>query len=77
MMSEKLSGMLKSSGEDAFKQFIDRMRGGTRDLPRRKQIEKIEVKGDYAALEARDSAHAVTVQYLANTKDGWKGDIRH
>lgn len=38
MTSEKLSGMLKSSGEDGFKQFLYRMRGGARDLPRRKQI---------------------------------------
>ena len=72
----ELNGMRKSFGEDGFKQFLDRMRGGARDMARRKQIEKVEVKGDYAVLEARDGPHSVTVQYLAKTKDGWKVDIR-
>lgn len=73
---EELNGMRKSFGEDGFKQFLDRMRSGARDMARRKQIEKVEVKGDYAVLEARDGPHSVTVQYLAKTKDGWKVDIR-
>ena len=73
---DELNGMLKNFGEDGFKQFLERMRGGARDMARRKQIEKVEVKGDYAVLEARDSPAVVTVQHFAKTKDGWKVDVR-
>lgn len=73
---DDLNGMRQSFGEDGFKQFLDRMRGGARDMARRRQIEKVEVKGDHAVLEARDGPHALTVQHFAKTKDGWKVDIR-
>ena len=43
---DELNGMLKNFGEDGFKQFLDRMRGGARDMARRKQIEMQELKGD-------------------------------
>ncbi len=73
---EELNGMLKTWGEDGFKQFLDRMRGGAKGEARRKQIEKIEVTGGYAVLEARDSPQVVTVQHLTKTKEGWKVDVR-
>jgi len=73
---DDLNGMRQSFGEDGFKQFLDRMRRGARDMARRKQIEKVEVNGDHAVLEARDGPHSLTLQYLAKTKDGWKVDIR-
>ncbi len=68
--------MVKNFGEDGFKQFLDKMRGGAQGEARRKQIEKVEVRGDHAVLEARDSPHAVTVQHLVKTKDGWKVGVR-
>ena len=74
---DDLNGMRQSFGENGFKQFLDRMRRGARDMARRKQIETVEVNGDYAVLEARDGPHSLTLQYLAKTKDGWKVDIRH
>lgn len=73
---EELNGMLKSFGEDGFKQFLGRMRGGAKGEARRKQIEMVEVKGNHAVLEARDSPNAITVQHFAKTADGWKVDIR-
>ncbi len=73
---DDLNAMRQSFGEDGFKQFLDRIRGGARDMARRKQIEKVEVNGDKAVLEARDGPHSLTLQYLAKTKDGWKVDIR-
>lgn len=73
---EELNGMLKTWGEDGFKQFLDRMRGGAKGEARRKQIEKVELTGSYAVLEARDSPQVVTVQHLTKTKDGWKVDVR-
>lgn len=79
MTAEKvddLQGMAKAFGDDGFKQFLDRMRSGAQGEARRKQIEKVEVKGDYAVLEARDGPNAVTVQHLARTADGWKVSIR-
>lgn len=73
---EDLNGMLKSFGEDGFNQFLARMRGGAKGEARRKQIELVEVKGNQAMLEARDSPNAITVQHFAKTADGWKVDIR-
>ena len=73
---EDLNSMVKNFGEDGFRQFLDKMRGGPQGDARRKQIEKVEVKGDYAVLEARDSPNAVTVQHLVKTKDGWKVGVR-
>ena len=73
---EELKGMAKAFCEDGLKQFLDTMRGGAQGEARRKQIEKVEVKGDHAVLEARDSPNVVTVQHLARTKDGWKVGIR-
>ena len=73
---EDLNSMVKNFGADGFKQFLDKMRAGAQGEARRKQVEKVEVKGDYAVLEARDSPNAVTVQHLVNTKDGWKVGVR-
>lgn len=73
---EDLKSMVKNFSEDGFKQFLDKMRGGAQGEARRKQIEKVGVKGDYAVLEARDSPNAVTVQHLVKTKDGWKVGVR-
>lgn len=73
---EELNGMKKMFGDDGFKQFLDKMRGGAQGEARRQQIQKVEVKGDRAVLEARDSPNAVTVQHLARMKDGWKVTVR-
>ena len=73
---DDLNSMVKNWGEDGFKQFLDRMRSGAQGEARRKQIEKVEIKGDYAVLEARDSPNAITVQYFARTKDGWKVSVK-
>lgn len=73
---DDLQGMAAAFGEEGFKQFLDRMRSGAQGDARRKQIEKVEVSGDYAVLEARDGPHAVTVQHLAKTADGWKVSVR-
>jgi hypothetical protein len=73
---DDLQGMAKAFGDDGFKQFLDRMRSGAQGEARRKQIEKVEVSGDYAVLEARDDPHTVTVQHLAKTADGWKVSVR-
>jgi len=73
---EDLKSMVKHFGAEGFKQFQDKMRSGAQGEARRKQIEKVEVKGDYAVLEARDSPSVVTVQHLVRTKDGWKVDVR-
>lgn len=68
--------MVKHFGKEGFKQFQDKMRSGAQSEARRKQIEKVEVKGDYAVLGARDSPNVVTVQHLVKTKDGWKVGVR-
>ena len=47
---EDLKIMVKHFGEEGFKQFQDKMRSGAQGEARRKQIEKVEVKGDYAVL---------------------------
>ncbi len=73
---DDLQGMAKTFGEDGFNQFLERMRSGAQGEARRKQIEKVEVKGDSAVLEARDSPQAVTVQYLQKTSAGWKVSVR-
>lgn len=73
---DDLNSMLKNWGEDGFQQFLARMRSGAQGEARRKQIDKVEVKGDSAVLEARDSPNAVTVQHLAKTADGWKVSVR-
>lgn len=72
---DELNGMLKTWGEDGFRQFLDRMRGGAKGEARRKQIEKVEVTGGYAVLEARDSPQVVTLQHLTKTNEGWKVDV--
>lgn len=71
-----LEGMRQAFGEEGFKQFLDRMRSGAKGEARRKQIEKVEVSGDHAVLEARDGPNAVTVQYLDRTKAGWKVSVK-
>ena len=79
MTPEKLAemqGMVKAFGEEGFKQYQTKMRGGAQGEARRKQIEKVEVKGDRAVLEARDSPNVVTEQHLLQTKDGWKVHVR-
>jgi hypothetical protein len=73
---DELKGMVKMFGEDGFKQFLDKMRGGAQGEARRKQINKVDVNGDHAVLEARDGPNAVTVQHLARVKDGWKVTVR-
>ena len=71
-----LEGMAAAFGEDGFKQFLDRMASGAQGEERRKQIQKVEVNGDRAVLEARDNPNAVTEQHLARTAEGWKVDVK-
>ncbi len=73
---DELEGMRKSFGEDGFRQFLDRMRGGAQGAARRKQIDKAELQGEHAMLEARDGPTVLTFQFLARTSEGWKVDIR-
>lgn len=73
---DEMNGMVKAFGADGFKQYQDKMRSGAQGEARRKQIEKVEVKGEYAVLEARDGPNVLTVQHLRQTKDGWKVDVR-
>lgn len=73
---DNLKGMAKMFGDDGFKQFLDRMRKGAQGDARREQIFKVEVQGDHAMLEARDSPNAVTVQHLDKTQDGWKVGVK-
>jgi len=73
---EELEGMIKTWGEEGFQQFLDRMRGGAQGAARRQQIQKVDVKGEHAVLEARDSPHTITEQHLDQTKEGWKVGVR-
>ena len=79
MTPEKLAemkGMLKQFGEEGFREFQAKMRNEPQGEARRKQIEKVEVKGDHAVLEARDGPGVVSVAHLVRTKDGWKIGVR-
>jgi len=69
---EDLNSMVNAFGEEGFKQFLEKMRGGAQG----EALEKIDVKGDRAVLEARDGPNAVTVQHLLKTSDGWKVHVR-
>ncbi len=71
-----LQSLVQAFGDEGFKQFLERMRSGAQGQARRKQIEKVEVAGDHAVLEARDGPHAVTVQHLDKTRDGWKVGVK-
>jgi hypothetical protein len=51
-------------------------RGVGQSDARRRQIEKVEVQGERAVLEARDGRNAVTVQHLARIDAGWKVSAR-
>ena len=75
---DSMKGELKQYGEAAYKQFIEQMRSGPQGEARRKLIAKVDVKGEFAELEVRDrpSDVAVSVVFLARTKDGWKVDVR-
>jgi len=81
MTPKKLAEMksdLKQFGEASFKQFIEQVRSLPQGEARRKLIDKVEVNGEYAELEVRDrpSDVAVSVVFLARTKDGWKVDVQ-
>jgi len=81
MTPKKLAEMkseLKQYGEAAFKQFVEQKRSGPQGEARRKLIDKVAVKGEYAELDVRDrpSDVAVSAVFLARTKDGWKVDVR-
>ncbi len=71
-----LEGMAKAFGDAGFKEFVDRIRVGAQGEARRKQVTKVDVKGDHAVLEARDSPNATTVQHLDKTPQGWKIGVR-
>jgi len=79
MTPEKLAemeDMLKQFGEEGFREFQAKMRNEPQGEARRKQIEKVEVKGDHAVLEARDGPGVVSVAFLVRTNDGWKIGVR-
>ena len=74
---DDLGARIERLGEASVREFQGRQRvSWPRGEARRKQIEKVEVKGDYAVLEARDGPSAVTVQHLAKTREGWKVSVR-
>ena len=66
--------MLKAFGADGFRQ-MQAARNAARlpEAERRKQIRKVEVKGDYAYLEAESERKGVLdVAGFEKTADGWK-----
>jgi len=66
--------MLKAFGADGFKQMQAAKKAARLpDAERRKQIRKVEVKGDYAYLEAESERKGVLdVAGFEKTADGWK-----
>lgn len=66
--------MLKAFGIEGFKQMQAARRGArVPAAERRKQIEKVEVSGDYAYLEARSERKGVLdVAGFLKTPEGWK-----
>ena len=66
--------MLKAFGADGFKQMqAARKAARLSEAERRKQIKKVEVKGDYAYLEAESERKGVLdVAGFEKTTDGWK-----
>jgi len=66
--------MLKAFGADGFKQMQAAKKAARlSDAERRKQIVKVEVKGDYAYLEAQTGTKGVLdVAGFEKTADGWK-----
>ena len=73
---EEFNSMVKKWGEEGFQQFRSRLRSGAQGEARRKQVEKVAVKGDYAELVARDGPNSVTDQHPAKTRDGWTAEVR-
>ena len=66
--------MLKAFGADGFKQMQAAKKAARLpDAERRKQIRKVEVKGDYAYLEAESERKGVLdVAGFEKTAEGWK-----
>ena len=66
--------MLKAFGADDFKQMQAAKKAARLpEAQRRKQITKVEVKGDYAYLEAESERKGVLdVAGFEKTADGWK-----
>ena len=66
--------MLKAFGADGFKQMQAAKKAARLpEAQRRKQITKVEVKGDYAYLEAESERKGVLdVAGFEKTADGWK-----
>lgn len=66
--------MLKAFGADGFRQMQAAKKAARLpEAERRKQIRKVEVKGDYAYLEAESERKGVLdVAGFEKTADGWK-----
>ena len=66
--------MLKAFGADGFRQMQAAKKAARLpDAQRRKQIRKVEVKGDYAYLEAESERKGVLdVAGFEKTAEGWK-----
>jgi ketosteroid isomerase-like protein len=66
--------MLKAFGADGFKQMQAAKKAARLpEAERRKQIRKVEVKGDYAYLEAESERKGVLdVAGFEKTAEGWK-----
>ena len=66
--------MLKAFGADGFKQMQAAKKAASLpEAQRRAQIKKVEVKGDYAYLEAESERKGVLdVAGFEKTADGWK-----
>lgn len=77
MTPERLSNnkeMLKKNGEAGFKAFQEkRLKTTPLGEARRKQIERLEVEGDYAYLIVQDGQDTDRIP-LAKVKEGWKID---
>lgn len=71
---DEFKQMIEAFGKDGFKRMQDEKRR-TRLPPaeRRKRIQKVEIKGDYAYLEAATERQGVLdIAGFLKTADGWK-----
>ncbi len=73
---EKLAEMrarIRRAGAVGFDEFQARRRASTPlGEARRKQVERVDIDGDYARLRAGTGLHNLHTALLLRTKDGWK-----
>ena len=76
MTTEKLAEMrarVKRLGESSFREFQAERRSRTpQGEARRRQIERLDVDGDYAQLRLRSAPDSLDISRLHRTGDGWR-----